>query len=157
MKQTYKTVFERVGQRTAVTRQTRESGVLYDMKHFGVHYDDLEICNGQGVYKNGSSKLQEQLNQIKNYNLSAQIKTNRVKEDEVFVYPNPATTDISIGCINGKEIIIYDLLGNILLTKKLDKSLGVNKLDVSILHTGTYLYKIYKTDNTVFNGKLIIE
>jgi hypothetical protein len=30
--------------------------VLHGLRNWGIHYDDLEICNGQGVFKNGKSK-----------------------------------------------------------------------------------------------------
>jgi hypothetical protein len=48
--------------------------LLHGMWHWGIHYDDLEICNGQGVFKNGISKLQEQLNMLKNYKKYEQVK-----------------------------------------------------------------------------------
>ncbi len=89
--------------------------MLHSMWHWGIHYDDLEICNGQGVYKNGISKLQEQLNMLKNYKKDEQVINRRiVKEDEVIVYPNPAVNQITVAYnINSKEkaiFAIYDLL-----------------------------------------------
>ncbi|MBK8330167.1 MAG: hypothetical protein IPL09_12035 [Bacteroidetes bacterium] len=79
--------------------------LLHSMWHWGIHYDDLEICNGQGVYKNGISKLQEQLNMLKNYKKDEQVINSRiVKEDEVIVYPNPAVNQITVAYnINSKE------------------------------------------------------
>lgn len=131
--------------------------VLHAMKHFGIHYDDLEICNGQGVYKGGISKLQQQLNTIANYNPNAQVQTKTFNEDAVYIYPNPAYNSISIACANANKIVIYDLLGNTLMNQKLIDSNSVNKLDVSSLQTGIYMYKILMNNNVTFNGKLTIE
>jgi hypothetical protein len=130
--------------------------VLHGMKHFGIHYDDLEICNGQGVYKGGISKLQEQLNQLSN-NQSNNNSIGFVNEEAVYLYPNPAQDKITVACKGATELIVYDLLGNAVLKKKLDSKLTENKLETSILQTGMYLYKILKQNNEVFNGKLIIE
>lgn len=71
--------------------------VLHGMYHFGIHYDDLEICNGQGVYKNGTSKLQEQLDLLNNYTNNKKVEKGKVMSyDEVLVYPNPADNYINM-------------------------------------------------------------
>jgi len=126
--------------------------VLYSMRHWGIHYDDLVICNGQGVYKNGTSKLQEQLNQLSN-----STKAKILKDDEVIIYPNPATKFITIACKNANEIVIQDLLGAKKLVSKLDINLVENKLNISSLPFGIYFYKIFRKDNSVYTGKLLIE
>lgn len=130
--------------------------VLYGMKHFGIHYDDLEICNGQGVYKGGISKLQEQLKQLNNKtNTNSEIK--RTKEDEVIVYPNPATNFVTISCKNAKQVIISDLLGHKISDNKLDSKVLENKIQLNNISPGVYFYKVFKLYNSVYTGKLIIE
>jgi hypothetical protein len=130
--------------------------VLYGMKHFGIHYDDLEICNGQGVYKGGISKLQEQLKQLNNKtNTNSEIK--RTKEDEVIVYPNPATNYVTISCKNAKQVIISDLLGHKISDNKLDSKVLENKIQLNNISPGVYFYKVFKLYNSVYTGKLIIE
>ena len=131
--------------------------VLHGMKHFGIHYDDLEICNGQGIYKGGASKLQEQLNQLSSYNPSSQTATNTMLEDLVYVYPNPATNFITISCTNSKSITIYDVTGKTIFAKELDSEVNKAKIDISIIPSGLYLYKVLNQNNETFNGKLIIE
>lgn len=131
--------------------------VLHGMKHFGIHYDDLEICNGQGVYKGGTTKLQHQLNQLNNNtNTISEIKRT-INEDEVIVYPNPARNQVTIVCKEAKEIIITDLLGNVLLRNKLNDILVENNLQLKNFLSGLYFYKVLKADNTFYSGKLIIE
>lgn len=131
--------------------------VLHGMKHFGIHYDDLEICNEQGVYKGGTSKLQEQLNQLTNYNPSYQSTLNDINEDLVYVYPNPATNFITVSCSNSKSITIYDVTGKTIFVKELDSKVNKAKMDISIIPSGLYLYKVLNQNNETFNGKLIIE
>jgi hypothetical protein len=131
--------------------------VLHGMKHFGIHYDDLEICNGQGVYKGGISKLQEQLNQLNNNtNTNSEIKRT-IKEDEVIVYPNPATNYVTISCKNAKQVIISDLLGHKISDNKLDSKVLENKIQLNNISPGVYFYKVFKLYNSVYTGKLIIE
>jgi hypothetical protein len=131
--------------------------VLHGMKHFGIHYDDLEICNGQGVFKGGISKLQEQLNQVANYMPSEQNAIKIVNDNEVIVYPNPAINQVTVACKHARQILIYDLLGNTIITKKLNSQLNENKIDVSGLQSGMYVYKVVKQNNEIYTGKLTIE
>lgn len=132
--------------------------ILHGMKHIGIHYDDLEICNGQGVFKNGKSKLEEQLDMLKNYtHKTNETRRELMNENEVIVYPNPANTFINVVCKNAKQIIIYNLLGQTKIKKLLDEKLNENKVETKLLDFGIYFYKIIKIDNSVYTGKLIIE
>jgi hypothetical protein len=131
--------------------------VLYGIKHFGIHYDDLEICNGQGVYKGGTSKLQEQLSQLNNNtNTMSEIKRT-IHEDEVIVYPNPAHDRLKILCKNARQVIISDVLGKIRIKEQLNYTIEENSIETNELSVGIYFYKIAKSDNTIYTGKLIIE
>lgn len=131
--------------------------VLHGMRHYGIHYDDLELCNGQGMYKNGTSKLQEQLDMLKNHTQNKWNLKPQLTEDEVMVYPNPAFRYVNIACTNAKEVMITDLLGRLLLKDELDITLKENRVDISALQLGVYIYKVIKEDNSVYTGKLIIE
>ena len=136
--------------------------LLHGMWHLGIHYDDLEICNGQGVFKNGISKLQEQLNMLKNYKKDELVINSRiVNVDEVIVYPNPAVNQITVAYnINIKEkakFAIYDLLGRERIKTNFDGLVNKAIVNVSGLETGVYLYTLQKQDQTTFTGKLIKE
>ena len=69
---------------------------------------------------------------------------------DFFIYPNPATDYIEIDfercatlgkCGTSEDIRIFDMLGEIVLTFE-QTSPSVQRLDISILHTGTYFIKI---------------
>ncbi len=136
--------------------------VLHGMRNWGIHYDDLEICNGQGVFKNGKSKLEEQLDMLKNYKHSEnEARPIFVKEDEVMVYPNPAISEITVLYNIGEKetatFIIYDLLGRERMRSTLYGIVSNAKVNVNELETGVYLYTLHKQNNTKYAGKLLIE
>lgn len=132
--------------------------VLHGMYHFGIHYDDLEICNGQGVYKNGTNKLQEQLDLLNNYTNNKKVVKGKVMPyDEVLVYPNPADNYINIVCQNAKQVVITDVLGELKLKRNLDESKYENRMEIGGLPIGVYFYKILRKDGGIYIGKLIIE
>ena len=132
--------------------------VLHSMRHWGIHYDDLVICNGQGVYKNGISKLQEQLNQLANYsNAGNQATQRQIADDEVILYPNPTHDIVNILCTNAKRIIVYDLIGGCRLNKVLNYKTDVNSIETNSLPIGIYFYKVIKINGETFTGKLLIE
>jgi len=132
--------------------------VLYGMRNWGAHYDDLVICNGQGVYKNGISKLQEQLDQLHNYtNNQNEIKSGLRNEEEVALYPNPTHDFVNILCKNATRIIVSNLTGEIRINKLLNSEINVNKVETNSLSTGMYFYRIVKEDHSIYTGKLLIE
>ena len=136
--------------------------VLHGMRNFGIHYDDLEICNGQGVYKNGKSKLEEQLDALKNYKKEKSPISNKLLAgDEVIIYPNPAINEITVAYnIDSKEkaiFVIYDLLGRERIKSTFYGLVNKATVNVNGLETGVYLYTLQKQDKTTFTGKLIIE
>lgn len=132
--------------------------VLHGMRHWGVHYDDLVICNGAGVFKNGISKLQEQLNQLQNYtNNNNEINPGLLYEEQVVLYPNPTHDFLNILCKSAKQMIISDLTGGIRIKQLLNPDTDVNKIETNSLSVGIYFYRIIKQDNSIYNGKLLIE
>jgi hypothetical protein len=78
-------------------------------------YDDLKICNSQGVYKTSGTN-QGYYNQESSFlqNLQAQ-KTTDINHRLFSLFPNPAQTEINIKyeLNNGENgsIIIYDIYG----------------------------------------------
>ncbi|QLH45310.1 MAG: T9SS type A sorting domain-containing protein [Bacteroidota bacterium] len=82
--------------------------VLYARFAPPAHYDELVICNSQGVYKNGPSKLDDLI-----YTLNNTTKKNawNLEDDLVKLYPNPTHQNLTIEGDNLKTICITDLLG----------------------------------------------
>jgi len=76
-------------------------------------------------------------------------------EAAISLYPNPASDFISIsGLANEVEIEIYDTLGKKILVKAIGSN--QNKIDVSQLKPGVYLFKIHEFDNITLKRVLIL-
>ena len=120
------------------------------------HYDDIVICNGQGVYKNGTTKLQQQLDAMEQSQQHGLLDGNGIT-----IYPNPASTEITVSYLldaNEKaSFIIYDMLGNKIKMITLYGNVNKQKINTSELSSGVYMYKYIKTCKESFTGKLVIE
>ena len=129
---------------------------LFGMFNSGIHYDDLVLCNGQGVYKNGVSKLQSQLNQLNDTKKFHQFETN-----DVILYPNPASTHVdvlySLGANEEAHIRILDMFGNTLKVIRIEKNTNRTTIDVKEFANGIYMYEFKKSSGKNYFGKLIIE
>lgn len=124
-------------------------------------YDDLKICNSQGVYKTSGTN-QSYYNQESNYlqNLQAQKGGSNLKPNEIIIYPNPADKEVKIKFDSKQEnskIIIIDILGR----KRKEIGLSNNSLliniDLADLETGIYTVEILENDLITQTKKLIIE
>ncbi|WP_343644147.1 S8/S53 family peptidase [Chryseobacterium sp.] len=85
------------------------------------------------------------------------LGVNDVKGDsEVNIYPNPAKTvvNINLGKASKAVITIYDMSGK--LVKTVNVNSKVNKIDISDLAKGTYMFKIVM-NNIIKNTKVIKE
>ena len=123
-----------------------------------LHYDELELCNGQGVYKGGISKLQQQLNSL----WASTSKTNpNVKENQYLVYPNPAQSFVNIeysGMVAKQcSFSLIDMLGRVRLQTSLSGEILKTVVSVQALEPGIYLYQIQDKDGHLQTGKLSIE
>jgi hypothetical protein len=129
---------------------------ILGMLNPGIHYDDLIICNSQGVYKNGTSKLQNWLAQIK----EIKSKKRESSVNSFSIYPNPANEFIELHyALNENEMAklsFYDLIGNKVFEKQLDKEDIASKIAITNLKTGLYVYTFIDSRGNTFHGKLII-
>ena len=130
---------------------------ILGMLNPGIHYDDLIICNSQGGYKNGTSKLQKWLASL------AEFKKHKLNElnNDLIIYPNPAHNEISIK-YNLKEgeissLIIFDVSGKIQAQSIIDYTSVDLPLNISKLNKGLYLYSFKVSNGKVFYGKLIVD
>lgn len=129
--------------------------VLYSEIDPEAHYDNLEICNSQGVFKNGSSKLQSQLNSIEDYIRSR--KQQLPESAQAVLFPNPANAQVTIQASEASRLQIWDLLGNQQVDAQLNPAREQNTFDIAQLAPGVYLYKVFTQSGQAFNGKLIKE
>jgi hypothetical protein len=71
-------------------------------------------------------------------------------ENDIHIYPNPATDKVHVGNANSKikSIILYNLQG------KLVQEFFTNDFSVSSLNNGIYFIRI-QTDKSTYTGKLV--
>jgi hypothetical protein len=124
-------------------------------------YDDLKICNSQGVYKTSGTN-QGYYNQESSYlqNLQAQKSTD-INHRIFSLFPNPAQTEINIKykLKNGEEgsIIIYDIYGRKIKEIGMLPNNNILKIDMNGVAMGIYTYKYLINNITEQTGKIIIE
>jgi hypothetical protein len=130
--------------------------VLHGIKHWNIHYDELELCNGQGVYKGGNSKLQDQLAMLQHYMASKTVSKNIITDD-VKLYPNPTFNELTLVCKGAEQVMVYDVLGRVQLSVPVNKDLVENKINTATLAQGVYIVKIQRADQAIFTTKIIKE
>lgn len=68
------------------------------------------------------------------------------------VYPNPATDIINLegdsDVLAGAEVDVYDMNGKLVISEKLNNSMGQSKLDISRLNSGLYVLTISKNGSS---------
>ena len=83
------------------------------------------------------------------------------REESFRAFPNPATNFITIevqsNITKATEIRIYNALGKLSLTEKLEKGLNTNRIDLSSLSQGIYIIELRDEYGIIGNRKLIIE
>lgn len=87
-------------------------------------------------------------------NESATVTELEIVKTSILVYPNPANSSITVSTnIEGAKLFLYNLVGQILIEIEVNNE---NKIDVSALQNGTYIYKIMKANELVKCERLII-
>ena len=71
------------------------------------------------------------------------------ESDAIIIYPNPGSDIINISSRIDINIEVYDMLGNLLLTKE-----NPNNIDISKLSAGIYIFTILY-DNVRINKKVV--
>jgi hypothetical protein len=78
-----------------------------------------------------------------------------MKEEGFSVYPNPATNEITIKNAEGGEMKIYNLLGQEILSQKINSDKEV--VNIQSLLSGTYIIRMQGKDNSVQSSSFIKE
>lgn len=135
--------------------------MLYALYNPASMFDDISICNNIGVYKNGGGDglFDDENNYLKNLKPKQNILAN--SEHKFVLYPNPASTTITIAYQlqpNEKgNVIVYDLLGREQLKMDLDYNINKVSVNISSLPLGLYTYKYLVNNVQKQAGKLLIE
>ena len=123
---------------------------------------DMEIINDKvflNMYHHYAGK-EVFVTNFKDFNLvdlSINDQDNQnYKKDKILVYPNPFDNQLTIKRNSNeviKEVRLYDLLGKIIFTKKINNQ--EVKLSTEQLKQGVYLLQTITTDNKIYTNKLI--
>jgi hypothetical protein len=92
--------------------------------------------------------------------LTAGINVSQKQKRYFSVYPNPASTSVTVQYEllenNVREFFLYNLLGSENLKVELDSRQKQKVIDISSLQKGVYYYSVYENKNIIHRGKLIL-
>jgi hypothetical protein len=113
-------------------------------------FDDIALCS-TGLNKNSTQQESTiDMNML-----------NNILSDEIKVYPNPATDEVTIDYVlpenNQGKITIFDMLGRARMTLDLSATQNRIKVNVANLEKGIYIYKYIVNTKVVKTDKLTIE
>lgn len=90
----------------------------------------------------------------------ATLGTNTFESNQFAFYPNPANDYVTVTANNSihtiKSIVIYDLLGKVVMTKKVTNS-NAQTVNIAELNAGVYMIEIISNNNTRVMKKLMVE
>ena len=89
--------------------------------------------------------------------INAQSNNYFNEKDSSSLYPNPATNQVNLKFSNPNKvnnIVIYSLIGNEVLNKKVDQS-STFKLNIQNIKRGKYIVRIYNIDGTTESLTLV--
>lgn len=93
---------------------------------------------------------------ISNRKLSS-ISNQNIENEELIVYPNPATNELKVESKKlkiGSKLELYDLFGQKIITKELNNS--TISIDISQVPAGVYVYKISTDKEALQSGKVMV-
>jgi hypothetical protein len=135
--------------------------MLYALYNPASMFDDITICNSIGLYKNGNGNglFDDENNYLKSLKQKSSILAN--SENQFILYPNPASSIITIGYTlqpNEKgDVVVYDILGREQIIINLDYNINKVSVNISSLAQGIYSYKYVVNNVQKQAGKLLIE
>ncbi len=90
------------------------------------------------------------------------INSNTYNKGEVIIYPNPTNSNINLKYTMPKSsenisVSVYDILGNLVVSKTLSSTEGNAKIETSHLTNGTYIYVIQSENEGILNtGRVVV-
>lgn len=135
------------------TKASREAQAILSMLLDTVFIELIEDVEDTVLYRLG--RFEETVQEPKTEDILN-------KEAEIFtikVYPNPAKDQLIIEIPEGQGIFnisIYSMLGETIVKEKLSDVGVTQKLDISKLPNGVYLYEIGNNGDLNHNGKLTV-
>ena len=93
---------------------------------------------------------------LKNFIENKNAKLNIINDD-VKLFPNPFSDELTISCKNAEEVTIYDLIGRMLFKTSLNDINDVHKINTKDLSSGLYIVKVKRIDKSLYTSKIIKE
>ncbi|RZJ73927.1 RICIN domain-containing protein [Flavobacterium sp.] len=110
---------------------------------------DVSIANGANIQVwtySGGNNQQWSLNQVESTAREADVKqTVETTSDIAFLYPNPASNQVTLFASETSSYQIVDITGKSVKTG--DLSIGDNLIDISNLNAGSYFVRIVDSKN----------
>lgn len=95
--------------------------------------------------------------QIELSNVTLSEETFELENNELFLYPNPASNQVKLFSSQGiKNVKIYDVLGR-LISKKIGDNSSELSLNISNLNTGTYLIRVLNENGRKSTAKFFVK
>lgn len=145
--------------------QLAPNGKIYVARSGGyisvINYPDSVglSCNYDydGIYLYGKTSKLSFPNFISNYfDFNTGVKTPSINDENYEMYPNPASSRITIASkqlsVNGNKLLLYDLFGKEVLATEIKEQ----TIDISLVTQGVYVYKIIDNKGIMKSGKLVI-
>ena len=104
-------------------------------------YEDIEICNAVGVFKNSKGLFDDENEMLDS--MSNNSLTTITNQNKLTLYPNPATTEITVeyNATENTLLTIYDITGRAVLQTELSSKNNNLKIDISRLANSVYTFK----------------
>jgi hypothetical protein len=137
---------------TAVYK-ARSLNTLYNP---GAYYEDMEICNAVGIYKNGKGLFDDENEALNEMN----SQTGKLGIDNLLkLYPNPASTQVNISYrtkdLQDSELKLYDMSGRFIVEVHLPASASNVSVNVENIASGVYTYKQMIGVQILSTGKFV--
>jgi hypothetical protein len=118
-----------------------------------------ENCNGKIYVLPINGNFTTKGNVENNSNLRKSAKPGNVPmiQPEMFIYPNPAHSEINISLpsVGYTKLELYDISGRLLEEITHDPSSRYHSLETEKLSTGIYILKAYGLNNPILNSKFV--
>jgi len=126
---------------------------VYQARAMLAYYDDITV-----IYFNSCEY--ELINDSKRMAVENENEVNTVIEPSITVYPNPASTkltiDITCGDYTSAEFILYNALGQGVMVKNLEANTKSLSIDISMLKIGFYNYAFRINNERIAFDKIIV-
>ncbi|MFT5973744.1 MAG: hypothetical protein ACI9A8_002516, partial [Cryomorphaceae bacterium] len=89
--------------------------------------------------------------------ISGDVIAENVSEQEMVLYPNPATDVLRVSSVNGIVMHVFDVNGRVVHSQSMNvQEAGLIRLDVSSWSSGIYLMTVSDKDGSVSRKRFVV-